>query len=78
MKEEGQQTVSRVSEGGCTHLESLSEQGGWERSLDGGVAPVMLLWVPGPFHCTTQRGGCEKEQRALLGVSGQLRKWLGG
>lgn len=32
-----------------THLENLSEQGGWERSLDGVVAPVILLWVPGPF-----------------------------
>ena len=32
-----------------THLENLSEQGGWERSLDGRVAPVILLWVPGPF-----------------------------
>lgn len=31
------------------HLENLSERGGWERSLDGVVAPVILLWVPGPF-----------------------------
>lgn len=40
---------SRVLEGGWYTPTTLSEQGGWERSLDGGVAPVILLWVPGPF-----------------------------
>lgn len=74
----GQQTGVECQKVVVTHLENLSEQGGWERSLDGVVAPVLCCGSQAPSHCTTQRwGGERREQWALLGVSGQLRKWLG-
>lgn len=60
-----------------------SKQGGRERSLGGGLAPVILLWPQrfdsqAHFHCTAERLGFREGMIALPRVPGQLRKWLGG